>query len=200
MSMPPLLSLAPTPQTIEAVHRDIALANSYRMELIRTLLAIAAALFAFTVTFGPTLKQIEWKSAMWFGWGGLAISMVGGMIHLLGWDHFYKSYLDVDWRRRLEANQEAVKKSGKSARKIINFWRRLGMFAQFGGFVIGVVGIGLFAGANLENAVTKGELPPPVTEGKPATVTPDGATKNDAGKSAVPAIATASEVTPKAQK
>lgn len=156
----PLSAPTPATPTIEAVHRDIALANNYRMELIKTLLAIAAALFAFTVTFGPALKIIAWKPAMWLGWTGLAISMIGGMVHLLGWDHFYKSYVDVEWRRRQESDQEAVKKDGKAARRTINAWRRLGMVMQFGGFVFGVAGVGLFAGANIENAAAKGDPAP----------------------------------------
>lgn len=157
---------APTPgtPTIEAVHRDIGFANSYRMELLKTLLAIAAALFAFTVTFGPTLKPIAWKWAMWMGWAGLAVSMVGGLVHLLGWDHFYKSYLDINWRRRNEPDQAAVKKAGEDARAAINIWRRAGMAAQFSGFVVGVAGVGVFAGANIENAAAKAESTPATTQ------------------------------------
>ncbi|MCR5868228.1 hypothetical protein [Aquincola sp. J276] len=127
------------------------------MELIKGLLAIAAALFAFTVTFGPTLKPIAWKWAMWMGWSGLAVSMVGGLVHLLGWDHFYKSYLDINWRRRNEPDQKAVGQAGDDARDAIDVWRRAGMSAQFAGFVVGVAGVGLFAGANIENAAAKVE-------------------------------------------
>jgi hypothetical protein len=143
--------------TIDSVHRDIAFANGYRMELIKTLLGISAALFAFTVTFGPTLKPVEWKLAMWVGWGGLAVSMMGGIVHLLGWDYYYKSYRDFNWRRRSGADQDAVKKAGEKARAVINVWRRIGMGAQFIGFAVGVVGVGLFAGANIENSAPKSD-------------------------------------------
>ena len=42
-----------------SVLRDIALANQYRIELIKYLLAIAAALFAFTVAYRPSLMRVE---------------------------------------------------------------------------------------------------------------------------------------------
>ena len=134
--------------TIEALHRDVALANKYRLELIKYLLAIAAALFAFTVTFRPSLSRVDLAWAMWLGWVGLGISMIGGMFHMLGWDHYYKSYRDHDWKH---ADPEEGKRAGKVARATINRWRRLAMLMQFGGFVLGVVGVGLFAGVNIDN-------------------------------------------------
>jgi hypothetical protein len=36
---------------LEILHRDIALANTYRLETTKLLLTIATALFAFTVSF-----------------------------------------------------------------------------------------------------------------------------------------------------
>src|SRR5262245_15208463 len=73
----------PGTPTIDAIHRDVALANKYRLELIKYLLAIAAALFAFTITFRPSLSRIDFAWAMWLGWLGLGISMIGGMFHML---------------------------------------------------------------------------------------------------------------------
>jgi hypothetical protein len=139
---------APDKPTIDAIHRDIALANSYRIELIKYLLAIAAALFAFTITFRPSLSHVELPWAMWLGWFGLALSMVGGMFHMLAWDHYYKSYRDYDWKH---AGSKGGKSSGKAARQKIDSWRRAAMFFQFGGFILGVAGIGLFAGVNIDN-------------------------------------------------
>ena len=157
----PTAPLPPAPpasaQTIDALHRDLAFANGYRMELIRTLLAIAAALFAFTVTFGPTLKPVECKPAMWIGWLGLALSMFGGFVHLLGWDHYYKSYLDFDWRDRNKPDRVEAAKAARDARARINLWRRWGMGAQFAGFVVGVAGVGAFAGVNLEHAAPRSD-------------------------------------------
>lgn len=134
--------------TIDAIQRDITLANNYRIELIKYLLAIAAALFAFTVTFRPSLERVDVAWAMWLGWFGLGVSMIGGMFHMLGWDHFYKSYRDYDWK---SAGSGSGKSEGKAARDKINKWRRLAMFFQFGGFILGVASIGLFAGANIDN-------------------------------------------------
>ena len=65
--------------TIDAIHRDIALANEYRLELIKILLTIAAALFAFTVTFRPSLTKVDLGCAMWVGWAALGLSMIGGV-------------------------------------------------------------------------------------------------------------------------
>jgi len=76
--------------TIEAIQRDVGLANQYRLELIKLLLTIAAALLAFTVAFRPSLNRIDLGWAMWAGWLGLAVSMIGGVFHMLGWDHYYK--------------------------------------------------------------------------------------------------------------
>jgi len=135
--------------TIEAIHRDIALANKYRIELIKYLLAIAAALFAFTITYRPSLTKVDVGCAMWVGWAGLGISMIGGMFHMLGWDHYYKSYRDHDWKGRNDPL--AARAAGKEARRKINGWRSVALFAQFGGFIVGVIGVGVFAAVNIDN-------------------------------------------------
>ncbi len=67
--------------------------------------------------------------------------MVGGMIHMYGWDRFYVSYRDFEHRGQ----------NGTDARHRINRWRRAGMVAQFIGFAVGVLAIGLFAAANIAN-------------------------------------------------
>ena len=139
----------PRNPTIDAIQRDIALANQYRLELIKYLLAIAAALFAFTVTFRPSLVHVDLGWAMWFGWVGLGISMIGGMFHMLGWTHYYKSYRDHDWKNKNPAKGKA---EGRTARATINRWRVTAMLFQFGGFILGVAGVGLFAAANIDNA------------------------------------------------
>lgn len=128
---------------LAALHRDVAFANTYRIELIKFLLGICAAIFAFMLAFRPTLETVQAPWSMWLGWLGLGGSMVGGMVHMIGWDHFYKSYRDHDHR--------GDKIGGKKTRRIVNFWRRLGMTAQYGGFAVGVAGVGLFAGLNLDN-------------------------------------------------
>lgn len=137
----------PRGPTIESVHRDIAFANTYRIELIKYVLAIAAGLFAFTATFRPSLACVCEPDAMLWGWIALGLSMVGGMVHMAGWDHYYKSFRDHDWAER---NDNGAQK-GKAARKWINRWRRAGMAFQYLGFVAGVAAIGYFAYMNLNN-------------------------------------------------
>jgi H+/gluconate symporter-like permease len=137
--------------TIDSLHRDIALANSYRMELLKQLMTISAALFAFTVTFRPTLDHVQLASSMWLGWAGLGASMIGGLFHMLGWDHFYKSYRDVDWEMK-DADPAERKKKGEERRDLINAWRRFAMWVQFLGFIVGVAGTGVFAAANIDSA------------------------------------------------
>jgi hypothetical protein len=78
---------------------------------------------------------------MWIGWLGLGLSLVGGMIHMQGWDRFYISYRDYDWWDQ----------DGKAARKRINKWRRAGMVLQYLGFAAGVVAIAIFAAVNIGN-------------------------------------------------
>lgn len=138
----------PAKPTIDSVHENIRFATQYRLELIKYLMGITAALFAFTVSFRPTLTTVDFANAMWVGWGGLAVSMIGGMFHLLGWDHYYKSYRDYDWKHR-ESNGAVL---GKEARRCINLWRRLAMVLQFCGFMVGVLAIGLFAGMNIDHS------------------------------------------------
>ena len=134
--------------TIEAVHRDIELANRYRLELIKLIMTISAAVLAFTVSFRPSLRSVELPWLMWMGWIGLGASMVGGMIHMHGWDRYYVSYRDYDWRNRKEC--------GKEKRRQINRWRDTGMFIQFAGFAVGVMAIALFAAENIANVVSSG--------------------------------------------
>jgi ABC-type sugar transport system permease subunit len=135
--------------SIEAIHRDIALANQYRIEMIRYLLVIAAALFAFTTSFRPLLAEVHFSHLMWIGWLSLGVSMLGGILQLHGWDHYYKSYRDYD--HKFEALSEG-KRLGREARKRMNRWRMMATILQFVGFVIGVACIGGFAAVNVDNA------------------------------------------------
>ena len=130
--------------SIEALHRDIALANQYRLELIKLLMTLCAGILAFTVSFRPSLRDVQSSWLMWSGWIGLGVSMVGGMIHMHGWDRFYISFRNFEHRG----------KSGKDKRRQINRWRRVGMIAQFVGFALGVLAVALFAAANLGNVVS----------------------------------------------
>lgn len=145
-------SIAPTSErnakpTIDALHRDIALANQYRLELIKLVMTLSAGILAFTVSFRPSLTSVSLPWLMWIGWISLAMSMVGGMVHMHGWDRFYLSYRDYDWR--------GEKVAGKVHRTHINFWRNTGQFFQFACFALGVLAIGLFAAINITNVVIK---------------------------------------------
>ena len=128
-----------TNPSIDALHRDIAFANQYRLELIKLLMTLSAAILAFTVSFRPSLRDVQSSWLMWTGWLALGASMVGGMIHMHGWDRFYISFRNFEHRG----------KSGKDKRRQINLWRRAGMIAQFVGFAVGVLAVAAFAAANL---------------------------------------------------
>lgn len=132
---------------IESMHRDLEFANNYRLELIKHIMTLAAGVLAFTVAFRPTLKPIFQGWLMWIGWLGLGLSMIGGLMHLLGWDRFYTTYRDYDFKGQHT--------QGVNKRHVITGWRRLGMFMQFIGFGVGVLAIGVFAALNLGNVVVK---------------------------------------------
>ena len=132
-----------TKPSIDALHRDIAFANQYRLELIKLLMTLSAAILAFTVSFRPSLRDVQSSWLMWTGWISLGVSIVGGMIHMHGWDRFYISFRDYEHRGE----------SGKAKRRQINLWRRAGMIAQFVGFAFGVLAVAAFAAANFANVV-----------------------------------------------
>lgn len=111
--------------THEEVHRDIALGNTYRIELSKLLLALAAGLFAFSVAFQPaTFSNVD-ISNLETGWYALAISMAGGMGNLYGWEKFYLSYRDYDLKGK--------KEEAKRYRSKVTFLRRIARFFQFAG-------------------------------------------------------------------
>ncbi len=133
------------PPSHEEAHRDIALGNSYRMELIKLVLTLAAGLFAFSVAFQPaTLPNVD-VSNLRLGWYLLAISMAGGMGNLYGWERFYLSYRDFDLKGDLAG--------GKKYRKTVTMLRRIAMVAQFSGFLFGAVLIGHFTAENIKVSV-----------------------------------------------
>lgn len=169
---------APLPG-IEALHRDIAFANTYRLELIKLSMTLAGALLAFTVTFRPELQRVTWSGAMWVGWFGLALSMLGGMANMHGWDRYYMSYRDFDHKYRNTTPPTDSSALGKAKRSGITRWRRWAACAQFGGFALGVAGVALFAAMNLD-----GKQPPAQVGAAAATVPP-----------AIPAAAPAQAVT-----
>lgn len=128
--------------TIDSVHFNINQGNSYRMELSKTMLAVATGLLAFTFSFQPTLTKVSVSEAMQAGWICLAASIIGGLVNMYGWEKFYLTYRD-------DFHGDGEK--GRKRRSSITRWRRVGRFVQFAGLFGGVAGIGLFAYYNLQN-------------------------------------------------
>jgi hypothetical protein len=126
---------------IESVHRDLAVANAYRQEFIKSLILICGGLFAFSVAFRPELRAVENEALFWIAWIGLAVSMFGGFGQLAAWERFYSSYQRFEWK----------KKDGKSWREAITFLRRVFLVLQVAGFVAGVAALGSFTAFNLGN-------------------------------------------------
>ncbi len=127
--------------TIDVLQHDIERANVYRLELIKSMLTIATAVLAFTVSFRPTIINPDWVSLMWIGWLGLGISIIGGLVNMWGWERFYISYRDYDWKKKKEA--------GKQHRKTITAWRRIAMFIQFSCLSVGILSVACFTAENI---------------------------------------------------
>lgn len=137
---------------IESVHRDLAVANAYRQEFIKSLILICGGLFAFSVAFRPELRAVEHETLFWIAWIGLAVSMFGGFGQLAAWERFYSSYQRFEWKG----------KDGRSWREATTFLRRVSLILQVAGFVVGVAAFGSFTALNLGN----------VERTKPATTQP----------------------------
>lgn len=131
--------------TLETVHRDLALANSYRQEFIKTLILVAGALFAFSVSFRPQIQQPIYSYLFWVSWIGLSASMVGGFGQLAAWERIYASYQRFE-RKGLD---------GDRYRDILTKWRKFALFAQITGFTAGVSALGAFTAFNLTHVVNK---------------------------------------------
>src|SRR5262245_16846962 len=126
---------------IASIHRDLAFANAYRQEFIKSLILIAGALFAFSVSFRPELRAVVREQLFWIGWIGLSVSMLGGFAQLAAWERLYSSF------QRFEHKG----KDGKSYRDRITLARRVSLLLQVIGFVVGVAALGSFTALNLAN-------------------------------------------------
>lgn len=120
--------------------KDIDRANTYRLELVKLMLAMATGLLAFTVSFRPSIASPDQSYLMWGGWLLLALSIVGGVLTMRCWELFYISYRDFDNKGE----------DGKPHRDTITFWRRVAQTAQYIGLLAAVVGIGMFAAINID--------------------------------------------------
>jgi hypothetical protein len=137
---------------IESIHRDLAVANAYRQEFIKSLILIAGALFAFSVSFRPELRTVASEGLFWIAWIGLGLSMLGGFAQLAAWERFYSSYQRFEWKGL----------DGKARRERITCARRIALVLQVAGFVVGVAALGSFTALNLAN-VEKSKPAAPVT-------------------------------------
>lgn len=131
--------------SIETVQRDVAQANQYRLELIKTTMTLSMGLFAFTVAFPAGRNITEPIIFSWLvglSWGALGLSICAGLFHLRMWEILYMSYRQMDWKHQRRG-------SGKAYRRQITRWRRFFMILQYLGFLIGVASVGIFAILNI---------------------------------------------------
>ena len=132
----------------EMVQSNVALANTYRLELNKQVIGIATALFAFTISFflpapfgSPAAAAITtYKPLAWIGWICLAAAILCGLYQLRAWEQFYLTY-------RLDNKDKSA--DAELKREGITATRRLAMVVQYTTFVLGLVATGLFAAFRL---------------------------------------------------
>lgn len=130
------------PPSHEALHRDIALANQYRLEFIKHTMSLAAAALVFTITFRKDIigtASPQHTSLIGIGWTAMIVSLLGGLGHLAGWDRFYITYRD----------HKDDRVAGDAARAEITTLRRLAMIVQLLGFFIGLICIAAYCLLNM---------------------------------------------------
>jgi H+/Cl- antiporter ClcA len=130
--------------SIDALQTDIGFANTYRLEVIKTVLGIATALLAFTISFRPKLSTVQYEWMMQVSWIALATSIIAGIVTMYCWELFYISYRNKDWKGHGPA--------GKNLRKKITRFRRLFFTLEIAGCLLGVVGVAYFSVVNLPYA------------------------------------------------
>ena len=128
--------------THDEIHKDISLGNNYRLESSKFLLAISSGILAFTVSFPPAIDPSTDVSILKYGWLALSVSIMGGIGNLYGWERFYLSYRDYDWKEEFKA--------GDRYRIIVNRVRRVFRLSQILGLIAGALSIGFFASANIQ--------------------------------------------------
>jgi hypothetical protein len=122
---------------LEVTQNNVGLANTYRIELSKQILTIAAALFAFTVTFYGIGAQGARAPGAAIGWAALALSIFCGLFVMWAWERFYISYRDYDYHGKGA--------DGYAHRKRLTASRRALLAVQYVTFLGGVVCVGLFA-------------------------------------------------------
>jgi hypothetical protein len=77
-------------RTLEDIHRDVGFATTFRLEFIKQLLMLAGAVFVFTISFVKDWHQHPTHTSLvGIAWFSLALSLLGGLGHLAGWDRYY---------------------------------------------------------------------------------------------------------------
>jgi hypothetical protein len=129
---------------IDALQTDIGFANTYRLEVIKTVLGIATALLAFTISFRPKLSIVQYEWMMQASWVALSTSIIAGVVTMYCWELFYISYRNQDWKGHANA--------GKALRKKITGIRKFFFTLEIAGCLLGVAGVAYFSVVNLPHA------------------------------------------------
>lgn len=124
---------------VETRHRDIQFGNAFRIEYIKTLLALSSAILTFSVTFmkdfvGEETSTASWKLALLSGWLLLLVSAVAGVLNLRYWAWYF-----ISWGRSMTSNEE------KEWREIISKKRKFTEQVQIYAFIIGMTMLVIFA-------------------------------------------------------
>ena len=157
------IPIGPNKQTIESLQKDIDTGNTYRIESLKQMLTLAAALLAFTVSFRPILHNVEIEPLIYVSWVSLGVSVVTGIGVMMCWERFYLSY---------RLNWHGNPKEGEEKRKRLTFWRRRLLLAQAITFSVGVIGVAVFAGKNFKNVIVPADAAGGTVAPSSATPTP----------------------------
>lgn len=129
---------------IEIVQSNVGLANLYRVELLKQLITLATALFAFTVGFFTSSPIGVASAPSWLAWGGwlfLGCSLATGLYQLFAWEEYYISYRDYD-------HHDDVK-GGVAYRDVFTGHRRFAKRVQYATLFLGVVFVAIYAALRL---------------------------------------------------
>lgn len=130
-------------RTLSEKHKDIEFSNEYRIEYIKHLITIAAAIFAFTLTFlkdilGKSLSSVSYKPILILGWLLLIISVMAGIAQMRLWASYY-----VSWAKSFYDEKE------KEWRAILDRRRLWFEYLQIYSFFIGLLLLLIFSSLNL---------------------------------------------------
>jgi hypothetical protein len=130
-------------RTLSEKHKDIEFSNQYRIEYIKHLITIAAAIFAFTLTFlkdilGKPLFSVGYKPILILGWLLLIVSLMAGVAQMRLWASYY-----VSWAKSLYDEEQ------KKWRDTVDRSRLRFEYLQIFSFFAGLVLLLVFSSLNL---------------------------------------------------